>query len=73
MGDDDAKDLDDIFDANGQDDDFDLDDFGGDGSIHPLTLKGGEEEDMYPEGFGEEDDLNKDGRIDQVEHQLKVN
>jgi len=52
MGDD-FGDLDDVFDN--RDDDFD--DFG-EASIHPLTLKGGEENIMYPEGFGEEDDLN---------------
>ena len=63
------QDLEDIFnDVDRQDDD----DFG-DASIHPLTLKGGEENPMqYPEGFGEDDDLNQDGKIDKVEHQIKV-
>jgi hypothetical protein len=37
-----------------------------------LTIKGGEEN-IYPDGFGPEDDINHDGRIDQVEHQLKIN
>ena len=27
---------------------------------------------LYPEGFNEEDDLNKDGKIDHVERELKV-
>ena len=70
MGDD-FGDLDDVFDANRADD---FEDFG-DVSIHPLTLKGGEENPnptMFPEGFGEEDDINKDGKIDQIEHQIKV-
>jgi len=70
MGDD-IQDLDDIFNVNRQEED-DFDDFG-DASIHPLTLKGGEDDGpMYPDGFDEEDDINKDGRIDHVEHQIKV-
>ena len=66
----DFGDLGDVFDVNRDD----FDDFG-DASIHPLTLKGGEENPIatiYPEGFGEEDDINQDGKIDQVEHQIKV-
>jgi hypothetical protein len=46
-----------IFDAEA--DPFDDLDIGldNDASIHPLTMKGGEEN-YYPDGFGPEDDLN---------------
>ena len=49
-------------------------------SVHALTLKDGidyedkkmNNEFIYPEGFNEDDDLNKDGVIDNIEHDLKV-
>lgn len=55
-----------------------------DESVRALTLKDGVDYDdnkmakiedhkvIYPEGFDEEDDLNKDGKIDHVERELKV-
>jgi len=41
--------------------------------VHPLTLKGFEENPhIFPEGFHESDDLSNDGRINKVEEQIKV-
>jgi len=60
--------------------DFD-DDYGNNQeSVHALTLRDGVDYDdnkmkndfKYPEGFNEEDDLNNDGIIDHIEHDLKV-
>ena len=33
-------------------------------SIHPLTIKGGEEQPMFPIGFNDQEDLNNDSRMD---------
>jgi hypothetical protein len=64
--------------------DFNDDCVGGDESVRALTLKDGvdyndytmayldDQKVLYPEGFDEEDDLNKDGMIDHVERELKV-
>ena len=48
-------------------------------SVHALTLKDGVDYDdkkmndiTYPEGFDQEDDLNQDGVIDHIEHDLKI-
>jgi len=59
MGEDD-KDLDNVLNVNTPQDDFDVYD-DADPSIHPLTIKGGEEDQYYLEGFNKDDDLNKDG------------
>jgi len=45
-------------------------------SIHHLSADDsefiGQQKGKYPEGFTSKDDLNKDGRIDRLEAQLKV-
>jgi len=59
---DDAPLVEDIY----QNNDMDLD-----GSVYPLTVKNNANN-IYPDGFNENDDLNNDGRIDKVENDLKV-
>ena len=54
---DDGKNVNDIFDANDPFDDLDIG-LDQDASIHPLTIRGGEE-DIYPDGFGEVDGMNE--------------
>ena len=67
MGDDAKQDVNDIFGGNELDQDpfDDFGDIGADLSIHPLTLKGGEENNMYAAGF-DDDDINFDAPVKEI-------
>ena len=65
MGDDPKQDVNNIFGGDNDLDPFDdFGDIGADLSIHPLTLKGGEENNMYAAGFDDEDDMNMNVQTD---------